>query len=95
MTTCSWVATFGIECLTCGFQRSTLLLLSGEIRESFFLFPGTIPILLMFLFLPVHLFFRFSYGARILTFLFVLSAASILVNYGFHLAGKEILHSHY
>lgn len=95
MTTCSWVATFGIECLTCGFQRSTWLLLHGEIKESFFLFPATIPILLLFLILPAHLLFRFTHGARILTFLFVLSAAFILMNYGFHLSGKEIFHSHH
>lgn len=38
----------GIDCPGCGFQRSVLALLNGDLHESLKLYPSTIPLLLFF-----------------------------------------------
>lgn len=36
----------GIDCPGCGFQRSLLALLKGDVHQSFLLYPPTIPLLI-------------------------------------------------
>jgi hypothetical protein len=36
----------GIDCPGCGFQRSVLALLKGDVHQSFLLYPPTIPLLI-------------------------------------------------
>ncbi|MCE3294930.1 MAG: hypothetical protein K0R65_644 [Crocinitomicaceae bacterium] len=81
MLTCHWKQTFGVECPGCGFQRSFLKLFEGNFSESFFLFPATIPLLLLFVLLILHLIFRFKHGAYTLVGLFSLSTLLIVVNF--------------
>lgn len=37
----------GIDCPGCGFQRSLLALVKGDLHQSFSLYPPTIPLLIM------------------------------------------------
>jgi hypothetical protein len=37
----------GIDCPGCGFQRSLLALVKGDVHQSFLLYPPTIPLLIM------------------------------------------------
>ncbi|MES2064153.1 MAG: DUF2752 domain-containing protein [Bacteroidota bacterium] len=37
----------GIDCPGCGFQRSLLALLNGDVHQSFLLYPPAIPLLIM------------------------------------------------
>lgn len=43
---CAWKDLFGICCPLCGFQRSVLLLLKGEVMNSFLMFPPLFPMLI-------------------------------------------------
>jgi hypothetical protein len=85
MIPCSWKEHFGIECMTCGFQRSFLQLIKGELVDSFLLFPATLPLLLTFIVLVLHLLFRLKNGALAITGLFALSAVLILINFSIRL----------
>lgn len=38
----------GIDCPGCGFQRSVLALINGDLHKSLSLYPSTIPLLLFF-----------------------------------------------
>jgi hypothetical protein len=38
----------GIDCPGCGFQRSVLALVQGDVHQSFTLYPPAIPLLLFF-----------------------------------------------
>lgn len=43
---CAWKELFGISCPLCGFQRSVLLLLKGEVVDAFWMFPPLFPMLI-------------------------------------------------
>jgi hypothetical protein len=85
MIPCSWKEHFGIECMTCGFQRSFFQLIKGELVDSFLLFPATLPLLLTFIVLFLHLLFRFKNGALAITGLFSISAVLIIINFSIRL----------
>lgn len=94
MIECSWKSNFGIDCLTCGFQRSLEVLLHGDLIESFTMFPATIPLLIVFITLPVHLIFKLKHGAKIIVASFCLSAILIVVNYSVKLSNNSFYHQH-
>ena len=78
---CFYKKYLGIECPWCGFQRALKLLLEGYLVESMAMFPALIPLILMFVYLALHLFFKFRHGSRILLSLFILNTVIIIVNY--------------
>ena len=91
MIPCSWKESFGVECLTCGAQRSFLDLVSGEMYNSMAAFPALIPLLILGLLLPVHLVFKLKYGARLILVFFVISVVLILGNYVVKLVNGAVL----
>jgi len=48
----------GIDCPGCGFQRSVLALISGDLHKSLSLYPSTIPLLIFFAYGIADRFFR-------------------------------------
>jgi Protein of unknown function (DUF2752) len=70
-----------IDCPGCGLQRGILAMLKGNWAESFQIYPATLPILVMFAYLLLHLLFKFKNGARNLSFIFMFCAGIILVHY--------------
>ncbi len=80
-TACFYKKYIGIECPGCGAQRAFIALLKGNFFESFQTFPALIPLILMFIFLIMHLIFRFKNGAKILLFAFIVNTFIILLNY--------------
>ncbi|WP_457268892.1 DUF2752 domain-containing protein [Pedobacter sp. UYEF25] len=40
----------GINCPGCGFQRSIVALFEGNFSQSWFLYPATVPLMLLFLY---------------------------------------------
>ncbi len=83
MQECSWKTDYGIECLTCGFQRSFVLLFEGNMYESLRMFPALIPFLLTITVLILHLIFKLKNGAKLIIVLFSTTAILIVVNYLF------------
>jgi len=81
MIPCSWKETFGLECLTCGAQSSFGDLIHGDFMHSLSHFPALIPLLVVVLIVPLHLFFKWKRGAKLIVFFFSLSAFLILGNY--------------
>jgi hypothetical protein len=45
---CPFKYVTGLDCPGCGFQRSVLALLQGDLHKSFLLYPAAIPLLLFF-----------------------------------------------
>ena len=79
--TCHIKSITSLECPGCGSQRALILLLKGEVWESFLMFPPLIPGLFMFGFLFLHLIFKFKNGPEILKYNFILVAVLMMINY--------------
>lgn len=79
--TCSMKYATGIDCPGCGMQRSLHALLEGNILSSIYYFPALIPLMIMFAYLFLHLFFKFENGAKALIIIFSINAFIILTNF--------------
>lgn len=81
MVQCSWKSEFGVDCLTCGVQRSFHLLTKGELVESVKMFPALIPFLIVIALVVIHLSFKLKKGPELIVSFFILTAILIIVNY--------------
>jgi hypothetical protein len=79
--TCFYHKYFGVDCPGCGMQRSFIELLKGNFYESFIDYPALLPLLGMFIFLLLHLKFKFSNGAKILIYWFIINVLIIVISY--------------
>jgi hypothetical protein len=80
-----------IECPGCGLQRSYIALMKGDVAGSFELYPAAIPMLLLFCYLLLHLYFRFKNGAKIMMLLYFFCAIIIAVHYIYKIATHQNL----
>jgi len=78
---CPFKALTGMDCPGCGLQRSFLALLQGHLSESFLFYPALIPVIITFIFLFLHLKFRFTKGAKIVQALYIFCAVVIFASY--------------
>ena len=81
MLECSFKKYLGHDCPGCGAQRSFIELLDGNLVESLNLFPALIPLLFTFIYLILHLVYKFKHGANILIVSFSTSAFLMAVNF--------------
>ena len=72
---------FGIDCPGCGFQRSVALLLQGEFKASFLMYPGLMPMLALFGFLALNRFVSFRRANTIIILLAGTTVLTILGNF--------------
>lgn len=84
---CAYKQLFGVDCPVCGFQRSFLLLLRGNVRESFFMYPALVPALALVVFFVVHLISKKTVGKSFLLNYGAVVLALIMVSYIAKLAG--------
>ena len=69
------------DCPGCGFQRSFVALLQGNMVESFKIYPALFPILLLFFLLAVRLITKNESYNAVLKYLFLFCASIIVVSY--------------
>ncbi|MHA4894427.1 DUF2752 domain-containing protein [Pedobacter sp. PWIIR3] len=78
---CPFKRLTGLDCPGCGFQRSILALVQGDVKSSVHLYPAVAPILMFIIFVPLHLKFDFKNGAQLIKFLYLIIAIVIVLNY--------------
>ncbi|HTL81367.1 MAG TPA: DUF2752 domain-containing protein [Bacteroidia bacterium] len=78
---CPFKSLTGFDCPGCGFQRSSLFLLRGDLIKSIEIFPALIPFLITIVFMIVHLRMKMKNGTRILMTMYSVSLGILLVNY--------------
>lgn len=81
MLPCSWKEYFGVECPTCGAQRSFLELISGNFLESIFLFPALIPFLAVVVLTILHLIHKRLVHPKWIVVLFSITVIVLLVSW--------------
>jgi len=83
----------GIDCPGCGFQRSILALLQGNLHKSFILYPSAVPLLLFFAYGIADRFFKLDNQKNVVKkTLFMIVGGIILTSYCLKMWG---LFSHY
>lgn len=81
LLSCPFKQMTGLDCPGCGFQRSVVALLKGDISYSVKLYPATIPFLGLMVFLLLHLKFDFKSGAFVIKLMYILITTIVIINY--------------
>ena len=72
----------GIDCPGCGFQRSVIALIQGDISKSFQLYPPAIPLLLAFAYALADGWFKLDKKKQIVKkTVFIVAASIVLISY--------------
>ena len=83
----------GIDCPGCGFQRSVIALIHGDLHKSFQLYPPAIPLLLFFTYAIADGIFKLDNPNGLLKkILFMLLGSFILISYSLKMWG---IYHHY
>jgi hypothetical protein len=78
---CPFKKLTGIDCPGCGFQRSIIALLKGDIHESIHLYPAAIPLLITALFVLLALKFNIDKSHLIKKSLYIITGSIIMGAY--------------
>ena len=90
---CAYKTLFGIDCPLCGFQRALVLLLHGDIKQSFLIYPPLLPAVFLIMIFVLHLL-----NNKLLKFneikLYINGRYILLINnYEYILVNKMMLHN--
>jgi len=81
MLPCAMKTFFGIDCPICGFQRSLMLLLDGELKKSFLMYPPLLPVLALIIIFILRLIKRNIIKPQYFHRYCVLVLAVVTINY--------------
>jgi hypothetical protein len=80
---CPFKYVTGIDCPGCGFQRSVVALIQGDLHQSFLLYPPAIPLLLFFAYGIADRLFKLDNKKEIVKKTgFIIMGTIIMVSYG-------------
>ncbi|MEJ7692905.1 DUF2752 domain-containing protein [Daejeonella sp.] len=83
---CLFKTLTGWDCPGCGFQRSILSLIKGDIQNSFFLYPATTPILLLIVWSIIRTRYTVKNSEMVTRAMVLVSASTIVLSYAVKLA---------
>lgn len=75
----------GIDCPGCGFQRSVIALLKGNLKESLHLYPAAVPFIFTALFVAVDSWQNIDHSGRIKKTAYLITGNIMLISYVFKL----------
>lgn len=81
MIPCLTKTLFGVNCFGCGFQRSLLLLLKGQLIEAFWMYPGIYPMIVFGILILLSKFYDSRYIQKGIHIFGILSIIVIIINY--------------
>lgn len=83
---CAWKSLLGLDCPLCGFQRSFIALLKGDVTASFHFYPPLLPVLIFLSMLALHLLNKQWISQKIIVNSATLVLGIIFVSYGIKMA---------
>lgn len=72
---------FDLDCFGCGLQRSVSLLFQGEFITAFKMYPAIYPLIMLFIFIGLNMFFKFKHSNKIINILAILTVTTIIGSY--------------
>lgn len=72
---------FDLECFGCGLQRSVVFLFKGEFIAAFKMYPAIYPLLFLFSFIGVNIFFNIKHSNKIINILAIVTITAIVISY--------------
>jgi hypothetical protein len=81
----------GFDCPGCGFQRSFLALIQGNLEESFRLYPPTVPLLITFVVGLSANYLNKGNSDKLIKILYLITASIITISYLFKMC---VPHTH-
>lgn len=78
---CLFKKYFHVDCPGCGFQRSIIALLKGNVEESFLLFPTTLALIIFFVGLFFNNKYQFATGKVVLNVGLVFIFTTFTISY--------------
>ena len=90
MFPCAYKYFFGIDCPICGAQRSLLLLMQGNVEDSFKIYPPLVFLLMLIIFAVSYLIFPSIIKANFLKKYSVVVLVIISINYTYKIVTGNI-----
>ncbi|WP_245758234.1 DUF2752 domain-containing protein [Bizionia echini] len=69
---------FGFDCMGCGLQRSLALIYHGEFLAAFKMYPAVYPLIALFIFIGLNIFFKFQHSNKIINTLAIITISIII-----------------
>ena len=69
---------FGFDCMGCGLQRSVALIYHGELLAAFKMYPAVFPLITLFIFIGLNIFFKFQHSNKIINTLAIVTISVII-----------------
>ncbi len=88
---CPFKKLTGIDCPGCGFQRSVIALLQGNLKQSLSYYPATIPLFIAVLFTLIEMRFQFDKKQHLKTSLYIFTAFIIAGSYVLKMSGHPLI----
>lgn len=87
---CPFKYLIGLDCPGCGFQRSVIALLSGDLKLSLSLYPPAIPLLVSVLFAGYAALFRKNMESKYLKVCYMITGFVIIINYTYKIFTHQL-----
>lgn len=68
----------GFDCMGCGLQRSISLIYHGELLAAFKMYPAVYPLILLFIYIGLNIFFKFQHSNKIINTLAIVTISFII-----------------
>lgn len=76
---------FGIDCFGCGIQRALALLIQGDLKGAFYMYPAIFPMLLFFTIIGLQFLDKKRNYHKIVVSLGILTALTMVISYFYKL----------
>lgn len=74
---------FGFDCMGCGMQRASSLILHGDFVGAFYMYPAIYSMILLFIVIFINFFKNFRHAVTIIYILAILNALIIITSFTF------------
>jgi hypothetical protein len=89
---CPFKKITGLDCPGCGFQRSVIALLQGDLVQSFIYYPATCLLLSSLLYIALNYKFQFTNYHSVKKWMFIASALVIMSSYFIKITWLYFMH---